>query len=256
MRWDPEQYGRYAGERSRPFDDLLARVFAEQPRRVVDLGCGPGTLTAQLLDRWSDALVEGVDSSQEMITAARSLARDRLSFRVGDVRDWAPPPDADVVVSNATLQWVPGHCELVAKWAAALPAGGWLAFQVPGNFAAPAHRLMRELAGSPRWAAQLHGVLRHRDAVASPDEYIQLLHASGLRADVWETTYLHSLTGTDPVLEWLRGTGLRPVLAVLDDADGAEFCAAMAAPLREAYPPGEAGTIFPFRRIFAVGHNA
>jgi trans-aconitate 2-methyltransferase len=256
MRWDPEQYGRYADERGRPFRDLLARVFADRPRRAVDLGCGPGTLTALLSDRWPDAVIEGVDSSAEMIAKARPLATDRLSFRVGDVADWAPPPDADVVVSNATLQWVPGHRELIARWAAALPTGGWLAFQVPGNFAAAGHRLMRELAGAPRWAERLAGVLRHHDAVAEPLEYARVLDASGLRADVWETTYLHVLTGPDPVLEWLRGTGLRPVLAVLDEAEGAEFCADLATRLREAYPPGQSGTIFPFRRIFAVGHKA
>jgi trans-aconitate 2-methyltransferase len=256
MRWDPEQYGRYADERGRPFHDLLTRVRADQPRRVVDLGCGPGTLTALLADRWPDAVVDGLDSSAAMIAEADRLTTGRLTFRVGDVVDWMPPADADVVVSNATLQWVPGHRELVAKWAAALPAGGWLAFQVPGNFAAPAHRLMRELAGSPRWAAQLAGVLRHHDAVAEPAEYARLLHASGLLADVWETTYLHVLTGADPVLDWLRGTGLRPVLAVLNETDGEQFSAALAARLREAYPPGDAGTIFPFRRIFAVGRTA
>lgn len=255
MRWDPEQYARYADERGRPFVDLLARVGADAPRRVADLGCGPGTLTALLAERWPDAVIEGVDASAEMIGKAQPLATDRLRFRIGDIADWRPAPDTDVVLSNAALQWVPGHRDLLGRWAAALPAGSWLAIQVPGNFAAPAHRLMRELANSPRWAAQLAGVLRHHDAVAEPAEYARLLHAAGMRPDVWETTYLHVLPGDDPVLEWLRGTGLRPVLAALDEADGAEFTAALGASLRAAYPRTEIGTLFPFRRIFAVGHK-
>jgi trans-aconitate 2-methyltransferase len=255
MRWDPEQYGRYADERGRPFLDLIDRIDAVAPRRVTDLGCGPGNLTALLAQRWPDADIEGVDSSPEMIGKAQPLATDRLQFRVGDVTDWLPQPDTDVVISNATLQWVPTHRELLGKWAAGLPAGGWLALQVPGNFGAPAHRLMRELANSPHWATKLSGVLRHHDAVAEPAEYAELLHAAGLQPDVWETTYLHLLTGEDPVLEWLRGTGLRPVLAALDEADGARFAAELAEALRAAYPPSGLGTIYPFRRIFAVGQK-
>jgi trans-aconitate 2-methyltransferase len=256
MEWDPGQYGQYAGERGRPFADLLHRIGARTPRRVVDLGCGPGTMTALLAERWPAAAVEGIDSSPEMIEAAATLGSDRLRFRVGDVAEWTVPPDADVVISNALLQWVPGHRSLLAQWAVALPTGAWLAFQVPGNFVAPAHRLMRELADSPRWRDALAGVLRHSDAVAEPTEYAALLHEAGLRADVWETTYLHVLPGTDPVLGWLRGTGLRPVLAALPPADGEAFAAELGQQLRVAYPPGPFGTVFPFRRIFAVGEVA
>lgn len=256
MRWDPRQYGRYAGERGRPFADLVARVGAVQPRRVVDLGCGPGELTALLAERWPSAAVEGLDSSPEMIAAAAPLAGERLSFRVGDAAAWTPPSDADVVVSNATLQWVPAHRALVSSWAGALPGDGWLAFQVPGNFDSPSHTLLRSLASSPRWAAELAGVLRHHHSVGTAQSYAELLLGAGLTADVWESTYLHILPGEDPVLEWLRGTGLRPVLAVLSEAAGAQFCAELAAQLRAAYPRTEAGTLFPFRRIFAVGHRA
>ncbi|HEV7205181.1 MAG TPA: trans-aconitate 2-methyltransferase [Jatrophihabitans sp.] len=255
MRWDPSQYARYADERGRPFADLLARVRADAPRRVVDLGCGPGALTAGLVPRWPDATVEGVDSSEEMIAAAAALATDRLSFRLGDVADFAVPADADVVLSNATLQWVPGHRGLLTRWAGELPPGGWLAFQVPGNFGSPSHRLMRALAESPRWATVLGGVLRHDDAVAEPVEYAELLLAAGLEVDVWETTYVHVLQGTDPVLGWVRGTGLRPVLVALSDDEAAEFTATYAAELRAAYPTGASGTPFPFRRIFAVARR-
>jgi Trans-aconitate methyltransferase len=250
MRWDAQVYGRYADERGRPFVDLLGRVGAEKPRRVVDLGCGPGALTALLAQRWPDAQVEGVDSSAEMIDAATPA--ERLSFRVQDVSSWTMPADADVVISNATLQWVPTHRALLASWAAALPPGGWLAFQVPGNFGAPSHALMRSLAA--KWG--VGDVLRHEDAVATPAEYADLLLGAGLQVDVWETTYLHVLAGDDPVLQWVRGTGLRPVLAALSPSDADEFSAEYARLLREAYPPGEHGTVFPFRRVFAVGHRS
>lgn len=256
MRWDPSQYARYADERGRPFADLLGRIDAPAPRRVIDLGCGPGTLTAGLAERWPDAVIEGVDSSAEMIASAAPLTTGRLSFRLGDVADFAVPRDADVVLSNATLQWVPGHRELLTRWAAELPAGGWLAFQVPGNFGSPSHVLMRTLADSPRWGGRLGGVLRHDDAVAEPGEYADLLLAAGLQVDVWETTYVHVLNSEDPVLEWVRGTGLRPVLAALSDADAAEFSAEYGAELRAAYPAGPSGTLFPFRRIFAVARRS
>ena len=256
MQWDPVQYGRYAGERGRPFLDLVARIAAPSPRRVVDVGCGPGALTALLADRWPAAQVLGLDSSPEMIATAAGTTRPNLRFELADAADWSMPADLDVLVSNATLQWVPDHLRVLAAWAETLPPGGWLAVQVPGNFESPSHTLMRSLAESPRWREQLNGVLRHHDSVATPSEYAQLLLSAGLAADVWETTYLHVLAGADPVLDWVRGTGLRPVLAALPPAQAAEFEAEYAAQLREAYPAGPAGTVFPFRRIFAVGHRA
>ena len=254
MRWDPSQYGRFAAERGRPFLDLVARIGAVAPQRVVDLGCGSGELTTLLADRWPAAAIEGIDSSAEMIGAAQRLDT-RVSFSIGDLTTWAPPDEIDVIVSNAVLQWVPTHRTLLAAWAAALPPGGWLAFQVPGNFAAPAHTAMRELAASPRWADALRDVLRHDGAVDSPSSYATLLLDAGLVADAWETTYLHVLHGADPVLEWLRGTGLRPVLAALDAAEAADFSTELAAALRVAYPPSEHGTLFAFRRVFAVAHR-
>jgi trans-aconitate 2-methyltransferase len=253
MRWDPQEYARYADERGRPFGDLLARVGAEAPRRVVDVGCGPGRLTAGLAERWPSAVVEGLDSSPEMIASAAPLATDRLTFGSADARTYTPPADTDVLVSNATLQWVPDHLDVVARWAAAVPPGGWLAVQVPGNFGSPTHALMRDLAESPRFGVTT--ALR-RDAVAEPSTYAQVLRGAGLRADVWETTYLHVLTGEDPVLQWVRGTGLRPILAALDEESRPVFEAEYGAQLREAYPQAADGTtILPFRRIFFVGHR-
>ena len=253
MRWDPTQYGRFAAERDRPFFDLTARIEASAPRHVVDVGCGQGHLTATLAERWPDAIVEGFDSSPEMIADAADVAG--VTFSVADAGDWQPASDVDVIVSNAALQWVLRHQSLMTRWASALPSGGWLAVQVPGNFDSSSHVLMRRLAGESRWEAKLRGVVHHTDAVGTPESYAAVLLDAGLRADVWETTYLHVLAGDDPVLEWLRGTGLRPILAALSSDDAAEFAAQLAVELREAYPPGPHGTVFPFRRVFAVGHR-
>lgn len=252
MLWDPVQYGRYAGERGRPFFELLARVDCAAPETIVDLGCGPGDLTVSLADRWPEALVRGIDSSAEMI--ARAPGDGAVEFSVGTAEEFSAE-GVDVLVSNAALQWVPTHRELLVRWAGELRPGGWLAFQVPANFDAPSHVLMRELAGSPRWRDRLGGVLRGASSSAPPLEYLELLSGAGLDVDVWQTEYVHVLQGEDPVLDWVRGTGLRPVLAVLSEQDAAEFSAEYGAPLREAYPRRAYGTAFPFKRTFAVAHR-
>ncbi|MFE9655424.1 trans-aconitate 2-methyltransferase [Micromonospora sp. NPDC006431] len=267
--WDPSTYLRYGDERSRPFHDLLARVPAERPRAVVDLGCGPGTLTATLAGRWPDSRISGLDSSAEMIARARAQSRVRslaatgtlaesLSFAVGDVRSWRPEPDVDVVVCNAVLQWVPGHQELLVRWAAELPSWAWLAFQVPGNFAAPSHRALREVAGRDRWRDTLAPLLREAP-VDDPVDYAALLAGAGCAVDAWETTYVHLLpaaAGADhPVLSWMDGTALRPVRAALDAAGWADFRAELGVRLAQAYPVRQGQVYFPFRRIFVVART-
>ena len=253
--WDPARYLRFADERGRPFVELVARVGAESPATVVDLGCGEGALTASLAQRWPGARITGVDSSETMLAAAAAHARPgRVEFVPGDVREWQPSGPVDVLVTNAVLQWVPGHEELLPRWAGLLAPGGWLAVQVPGNFGFPTHRILGEACRSPRWASVLAEVPRGTDAVLEPAGYYDVLTAAGLTADVWETTYLHVLTGPDPVLDWVRGTQLRPVLAQLGEDDRAAFTATYAAALSEAYPQRPDGTtLLPFRRIFAVG---
>jgi trans-aconitate 2-methyltransferase len=252
MRWDPAQYERYAGPRGRPFFDLVAQVAAEAPATVVDLGCGPGDLTVSLAERWPAAAIRGIDSSPEMIERAPGDAGVEFSLGTAEAFD---ATGTDVLVSNATLQWVPTHRRLLPEWLGQLNPGGWLAFQVPSNFGAPSHTLMRELAASPRWRDALGGILRHADAVAEPAEYLDLLERHAAHADVWRTEYLHVLEGQDPVLEWVRGTGLRPILSALGEAEAAEFSAEYAALLRKAYPPGPHGTVFGFARTFAVART-
>ena len=246
--WNPTAYLAFADHRGRPFHDLLARIGADAPRRVVDLGCGPGNLTTLLAARWPCAAVEALDSSAETVEAARGRGIDA---RRADVAEWMPGPDTDVVISNAVLQWVPSHRELLPRWVAALPRGAELAMQVPGNFGAPSHVLVRALA------AERGLDLRGDEAVAEPAEYAALLSATGAEADVWETTYLHVLRSPDPVLTWVRSTVLRPVLAALDEAEVEDLTKAYAAALRAAYPERPDGTtVLPFRRVFAVGRRA
>lgn len=247
FEWDPNVYRHFDDDRSRPFYDLLARVDVEAPATVVDLGCGPGHLTSVLQSRWPDAAVIGTDNSESMLAAA---AAPGVRFVQQDVRDWRPTPDVGVAMCNAVLQWVPSHLPLLRTWASALARGSCLAWQVPANFGSPSHLLMRSVAAA---FPELSGVLRH-DGQPTAADYTTLLLDAGLRADVWETTYQHVLTGDDPVLRWVQGTGLRPVLAALEDPT--PFVDEYAARLRSAYPQRPDGTtVFAFRRVFAVGRK-
>jgi trans-aconitate 2-methyltransferase len=185
-----------------------------------------------------------------MVARARELDLPGVTFEVGDLREWRAPRPVDVLVSNATLQWVPGHLELLPRLVGQVAAGGWFAFSVPGNFAEPSHVLLHELAAQPRFAEHLDGVARP-DA-HGPEVYLEALLALGCEVDAWETTYLHQLHGEDPVFTWISGTGARPVLQALPDELRAEFEREYKALLAAAYPPGPHGTVLPFRRVFAV----
>jgi trans-aconitate 2-methyltransferase len=275
--WDPNQYRQFGDERSRAFYELVNRIGASDPHTVADIGCGPGELTADLCRRWPDADVLGVDSSAEMIAAANGVLAAanevlaaaggsggsspragttglRLRFEHLDAREWKPDGPVDVILSNAMLQWVPDNESLVAKWVDYLSDDGWLAFQVPANHDEPTHRLLRELAATDRWRDLLSDVALTRQG-ADPADYLALLAGTGCVVDAWETTYLHVLTGENPVLRWISGTGLRPVITTLNDAQREEFLAEYGAILREAYPAVSYGTIFPFRRVFVVAHK-
>jgi trans-aconitate 2-methyltransferase len=208
-------------------------------------------LTSALAERWPSAALEALDSSEEMVEAARSRGIDA---HVGDVNSWKPQDDTDVVVTNAVLQWVPGHDELLRSWVSTLPSGAWIALQVPGNFSAPSHALVRELAAGP-WQTRLASAkLRAEDAVYTPTEYASIL--SDCTVDTWETTYTQVLTGPNPVLEWITGTALRPIKAALSPDQWTEFRADLAPLLRSAYPMRSDGrTWFPFRRVFVVART-
>ena len=256
--WDPDRYLTYADERGRPFVELVARIGAAAPAEVVDLGCGAGNLTGLLAERWPDAHVVGLDSSPEMIAAPRNRTGlgQSVTYAVADLRDWRPERPVDVLVSNATLQWVPGHLELLPSLVAAVAPGGWFAFQVPGNFDEPSHTIRAELAAEAPYA-------EHTANVATPSShdpavYYDALAAAGCSVDVWETTYTHVLRGPDPVFTWVSGTGARPTLQALPDR-------AAARPSRRSSSAGwprptrsgrTARVLLPFRRVFAVAQVA
>lgn len=245
MTWDPQRYLAYADERGRPFLDLIARIDASEPATVVDLGCGPGNLTVLLKQRWPRSDVLGVDSSPEMIAAAPGACR----FEVGSIEDWSGT--ADVVVSNAALQWVPGHLALLPRVAAT--ARSWFAFQVPGNFDEPTHTIRRDLAAEARFAPYLRGVEQPDGYDAAT--YLGALQEEGWSVDAWETTYLHVLQGEDAVFTWVSATGARPTLQALPNGLREEFVAEFRARLDTAYPPGPKGVVMPFRRVFVVAHR-
>lgn len=255
-RWDPETYLRYDDERSRPFVDLLARVGATDPADVVDLGCGPGSTTRLLHDRWPRATVRGLDTSPAMVERARRAGVDAT---VGDLRTWTPTRPVDVLVTTATLQWVPGHLEHLPRLLDQVAPGGWFAMTVPGNFAEPSHALRRELAAQKPYAAHLAEAPEPTAHDAAT--YAGVLRAAGWSVDAWETTYLHVLTGPDPVWTWISGTSARPAMAALPDGLREQFVADLRDRLARAYPPrpapgtGEPEVVLPFRRVFAVARR-
>jgi trans-aconitate 2-methyltransferase len=252
--WDPDRYLTYADERGRPFVELLGRVAASAPAEVVDLGCGPGNLTGLLAERWPDAHVVGLDSSPEMIDTARALGQP-VDYAVADLRDWRPDRPVDVLVSNATLQWVPGHLDLVPALVETVTPGGWFAFQVPGNFDEPSHTLRAALAAEEPYASYTAGVAT--PSSHDPAVYYDALASTGCAVDVWETTYTHVLGGPDPVFTWVSGTSLRPTLQALPDGLREEFAAELRRRFAAAYPVRADGTVLlAFRRVFVVAQRS
>jgi trans-aconitate 2-methyltransferase len=253
--WNPNQYNRFADERSRPFFDLTGRIRKATPKTVIDLGCGPGNLTATLADRWPDAQVIGIDSDNNMLQAASKEQRPNLRFEHGDLATWQPAQPVDVIVSNAALQWTGGHLSLLHRYVDVLRPGGAIALQVPGNFEDPHHLAIRQVMARPRWKQAL-GPLPERALSSYPAAvYQSTLAGLGCDVDCWETTYLHVLQGERPVLEWVKGTALRPILTALGSELGDAFCDELQELLGVSYGSFTWGTPFPFKRVFAVAHR-
>ncbi len=251
LSWDPAVYLKYGGERTRPAVDLLARVPLTAPGRICDLGCGPGNSTAVLATRWPTAHLCGVDSDDAMLARARASGPS-ARWAKADIATWTPDIPPDLIFSNAVLHWRNDHETLFPRLVSLLAPGGVLAVQMPRNFAEPSHALMREVAEAGPWAASLAPLLRPRP-VACPEAYHRWLAPTSDALEVWETTYLLRLSGAEPVLAWVRGSALRPLLAALEDRTAAAFEAAYAERLRAAYPREPDGTtLFPFRRLFIV----
>lgn len=252
MSWDPGHYLRFADHRLRPGIELLNRIDADNPSVVVDLGCGPGNLTALLRQRWPDSTVIGVDSSPAMIDQARSNHSD-ITWVEADIASWEPDGPVDVLYSNATLHWLTDHHRLFPHLLSWLATGGSMAVQMPDNWDAPSHCVPADVLNQGEWPEAARSALP-RDRVARPEQYVEWLEPSPV--DVWRTTYFQQLTGPDPVWEWVTGSMLRPVLAALDGDQRLRFEAECRYRYAQAYPPLRGSTehpsvtIMPFSRLF------
>ena len=253
--WDPGQYRRFKTERSRPFFDLLSQVDIPNPLAIADLGCGTGDQTAALAERWPQARVWGVDNSPEMIKEARRHSLPgRLSFEFADLADWQPPGPLDMIVSNAAFQWVGNHEALIHRLISRLTPTGALAFQVPAEF--QARHIFTELRNSPAWIGKIgHGASLHELFLKPGSWYVELLSGLGFRVDSWETLYHHVLAGEDAVMEWFKGSMLRPVLSVLSPEEQTRFLNEYKALLRPLFPRRPFGTLLSFPRIFVIAYR-
>jgi trans-aconitate 2-methyltransferase len=253
MSWSAAQYTKFEDERNRPIRDLLAALPAATVKTAADLGCGPGNSTELLQRRFPDAAISGLDSSENMIEAAQKRL-PAVRFEIGDIARWGNPGPFDVVLANASLQWVPDHETLLPGLVGKLASGGSLAVQMPDNLDEPAHRLMRETAAAGPWAEKLAGAADSRAPRHDADWYYRILRDAVTGLDIWRTTYHHALAGgAGAVVEWFKGSGLRPFLDPLDPQERAGFLERYQAAVAEAYPIFPDGTVLlPFPRLFIV----
>jgi trans-aconitate 2-methyltransferase len=249
--WDPKIYGRFAAERRRPVDDLIARLPGTSYAHIVDLGCGSGASTEPLVERFGQARVHGLDSSPAMIASARARLPG-VDFRIGDIASWRDD-EADLVFSNAALQWVPDHVGVMARIASRLPSGGALAAQFPDTLDEPSHQLMREIAARPAFRDKLAARAAERQTIAPFSAYDAALAPHCALIDIWRTVYIHRLENPEAIVAWFEGSGLRPFLAPLSDAEKSEFLGLYGEEIARAHrrqPWG--GVLLPFPRLFVV----
>lgn len=253
MNWSAKQYSKFEDERNRPIRDLLAQVPNTRVATAADIGCGPGNSTELLQQQYPQAQIVGMDSSSDMIDAARKRL-PQVTFEVDDIAAWRSGGGYDVILANAALQWVPDHAALLPMLLGKLAPGGSLAVQTPDNLDEPAHRLMRDVASDSAWAHKLTNASQSRESRRSAAWYYQLLTDRGADVNVWRTVYYHPLKGgAAAVVEWFKGSALRPFLAPLNDAERAAFLKRYEALIADAYPALADGTvILPFPRLFYV----
>lgn len=250
--WSASTYLRFEDERTRPAADLLARVPLQASKRAFDLGCGPGNSTELIVRRFPDADVAGVDSSPDMLTAARKRLPD-LDFQQADISAWTPDRAPDLIFANAALQWLDGHEALFPRLFKLLAPGGALAVQMPDNLSEPSHAVMREIARDGAWAERLAGAGESRARILSGEAYFDLLAPHAASVDIWRTTYLHPLDGAEAIASWLSATGLRPFLDPLDEAERERFLALYTERIRSFYPERATGkALLRFPRLFIV----
>ncbi len=252
MTWSAAQYLKFEHERTRPVLDLVQRIPLTQVETAADIGCGPGNSTEVLRERYPQAHIVGLDLSPDMIQAARKRLPS-VAFEVADIREWRAKEPLDVILANAVLQWIPDHETLLPALIGKLKPGGVLAAQLPDNLDEPSHRLMAAVASDGPWASKLRNASFARTERHLPDWYFRLLRAHAPHIDIWRTTYFHSLAGARAIVEWLKGTGLRPYLDPLEESERQAFLARYEGKIAEAYPAEPDGTVLlPFPRLFVV----
>jgi trans-aconitate 2-methyltransferase len=250
--WSSRQYLKFEDHRTRPVRDLLAAAPTAPVRRACDLGCGPGNSTEVLIERFPEARVVAVDNSPDMLAAARKRL-PAVWFQLADAAAWRPDDPLDLILSNALLQWLPGHERLFPRLLGLLAGGGTLAVQMPDNLGDPCQEAMWRVGEGAPWAAKLAGARGERTGIGSPGWYYGLLAPRAARVDIWTTVYQHPLAGPDAVVEWFKSTGLRPYLARLDEAERADYLDRYRAAIAQAYPALPDGTLLlPFPRLFIV----
>jgi trans-aconitate 2-methyltransferase len=253
--WSAKQYLKFADERTRAARDLLAQVPLSDPQLVFDLGCGPGNSTALLAEAYPYAEIIGVDNSPDMLATARATLPDR-QFIEGDLSIWRTDRRADLIFANAVFQWVPGHVGVLREFVEDLKEGGVLAVQMPNNLDEPSHLLMRETAGEGPWKTKLADASAARDMLPPARAYYDALKPVAKRVDIWETAYYHPLDGAPAILEWLKGTGLRPFIDPLEAKEKANFLARYEEKIAIAYPRAADGkSLLRFPRLFIVAQR-
>ena len=260
--WDPGQYLRYGGHRLRPAIELFQRIDLEAPKLCYDIGCGAGEIAIAMTERWPDAKVVGMDASDEMLAKGKAAAGgEAVNWIKDDILTWEPEAPADVIFSNAALHWVADHEKLFPRLMQQLAPGGVLAVQMPLSWGQTSHRLLRDILAGGN-GGKGYGTKELQEGVARKwvdegYEYFDLLEPHASHVDIWETHYLQELSGEDPVLEWVKGSALRPVITALGEDAAAKYLAEYGAALREAYPMRANGsTLFPFGRLFMVAKRA
>ena len=254
--WNPELYRRFEDERTRPARELLARVPLAAPRRVHDLGCGPGNSTELLAERYPDADTVGTDNSEAMLVSARKRL-PACRFELGDIATWRPAAPADLIYSNAALQWVGDHETLIPRLLDLLAPGGVLAIQMPDNREEPTHRAMRDVAELAPWSALIGDAAMVRTKILTLTDYYDLLAPGSAMVDVWRTAYQHPMDAPAKIVEWVSGTGLRPFIDPLPATERASYLAAYEARIAEAYPKRADGKLLlAFPRLFIVARRA
>lgn len=248
--WSATQYLKFERERTRAARDLLAQIDMADPKRVVDIGCGPGNSTELLVQRWPDAQVSGFDTSPDMIEKAKGRLPG-VSFSLANAETWAPDQPVDVIFANAVFQWMPDHPSLLRKLMGFLKPGGALAVQMPDNRSGPSHRAMDEAAVGLPFSDRLANV--GRGVLPAPSIYYDLLSPHASDVDIWHSIYYHQLAGADAIVEWLKGTGLRPYLDLLEPDEQTLYLENYRRLIAQRYPVQANGkSLLPFPRLFIV----